>query len=237
MAVFSTIIDELVLELVRPDLVTMLPGFLNQTIRECHHGALRNDPIFFDENRKEIEVAATPLSQNAFVWQIPVAPLFQAIDAIYFVSPRRYANLVSPQTINESNPHRPNDMFAYYRTGPAFAMRGFGAESSKVKISWFEYPRSLVYYSTSTRPLKFNVETMQYEQPQNASISLNAAMNLSTNWLIERHTEMLKEGVRAKAYARMDQEFRSSTSYSKYKTMLDGMQKAESAPQGVYKFK
>lgn len=238
MSTFSQMIDTLVTEIVRPDMVAMLPGFLNQTIRECHSGVEKQEPIFFDEGRHEVAATASGVTDGVYLWPIPSTPHFQAIDAIWFRKYSVYATALSPQVIRDVSNVRPNDRFAYYRTGPYFAMRGFGTDGDLIDVSWFEYPRSLVYYPAGVnRPLEFDPTTLTYSQPSGATITLEEAKALTMNWIIERHTEMLKEGVRAKAYKRMGDEFRSNLCYSQFKQMLAGMQQAEGAQQGVYRFK
>lgn len=235
MAVFSEIVDEVLKEVIRPDLITMLPGFLNQTIRETNVGVVSSEPVFFSENRKEDRVTVPSVTDNVYLWPIPRTTVFQAMDAVFFEKYQVYANLVSPQSMRMLNSMRPNDVFQYYRSGPFYAMRGFGGVGDKIMLAWYEYPHSLKYYPKGlTRPLTFDIETQTYVQPQGASISLAAAMDLSTNWILDRHEEMLKEGLRAKAYARMDQESRASIAYSKYKQLLLGMQTTESDQLGVY---
>jgi len=238
MSTFSQMIDALMTEIVRPDMVAMLPGFLNQTIRECHSGVTTQEPIFFDEGRKENLVTAAGVTDGVYLWPIPSTPHFQAIDAVYYRKYSVYASPLSPQVIRDVTSARPNDRFAYYRTGPYFAFRGFGTDGDLIDLSWFEYPRSLVYYlAGDSRPLSFDPATLAYTQPTGATITLEEAKTLTTNWLIERHTEMLKEGVRAKAYKRMSDEFRANLCYSQFKQMLAGMQQSEGAQQGVYRHK
>lgn len=234
MAIFSQVVDDLLRELVRPDLNSMLPGYLTQTIRESHMSAEDRSPVLFPDNRLEVKVIANPVIENAYLWQIPNPSVLQAIEAVYYPSVSRYANETSPLLINASNLNNPNDQFCYYRSGTQIAMRGFGQENDSILISWFEFPKSLVYVpATNANRLVYDVETETYTLPAESTRTLEQAKLLSTNWLLERHEEMLKEGVRAKAYARMDDQFRAQASYSKYSQMLLGMQKTESMPQRI----
>jgi len=231
MTTFSQVVDEMTLEIVRPDMITMIPGFLNQTIREMHMHAQTNMPVFFDDNRNEALVTVSQADSNdgTFLWDIPNMALLQAIEAINYGYGNRYAKQKSPQVARLNDLSDPNGGYYWYRSGPQIAMAGTGGDGKTVRISWFAYPRSLRYYLPgSTRPLTYNEETMEYAQPQGATISLEEAMNLSTNWLLQRHAEVLKEGIRAKAYKRMDDQFRASTAYSQFQAMRTGMQNAES---------
>lgn len=54
-----------------------------------------------------------------------------------------------------------------------------------------------------------------------------------TNWILERHEEMLAEGLRAKVYKRMADETRSRTSYSQYEAMRIGVTNTESLELNV----
>ena len=245
MSSFSQIIDEMAVELVRPDIAGMLPSFLNQAIRETHSSTDDQSPVRFDENRKEIAQTTSSVENNVYLWPIPSTPHFQVIEAVYYPRYGVYAEPSNPRVVRDLNPNRPNDQFSFYRTGPYFAMRGFGQEGDQIYISWFEYPKSLKYYFTAARlpagatlrPLEYDVETETYTQPAGATMTLEEAKSLTVNWIIERHTEMLKEGVRAKAYKRMGDEFRANLAYAQFKQLLSGMQQAESSPPGVFRFK
>lgn len=242
MSTFSQIIDEMMTELVRPDLVSMLPSFLNQAIRECHNDTDGQALIRFGENRKEADVTTSSVVDNVYLWAIPATPRFQAIEAVYYPKFGVYAAASSPLTMRTPSLARPNDRFSYYRSGPYFAMKGFGQEGDRILISWFEYPKSLKYYypanrapsGATPRPLEYDVETEVYTQPSGATMTLAEAKDLTTNWIIERHTEMLKEGVRAKAYKRMGDEFRANLAYGQFKQLLTGMQSTEQAQPEVY---
>lgn len=242
MTTFSQIIDEMTLELVRPDMINMLPSFLNQAIREVHINSSSNMPVFYDDNRKEAILTVSGLDANAdtdvFKWELPFAALYQAMDAVYYDRWNRYAEAQSPQVILDPLFNRPNDRFAYYRSGLSICFTGHGGNGNTIRVAWFEYPRSLIYYKPGpTRPLNYDVESMTYSQPAGAVISLEQAKTLTTNWIVERHAEMLKEGIRAKAYKRMDDQFRASTSYSQWKQLLLGVQRTEQVIPGTRRFK
>lgn len=235
MTTFSQIIDEIAKELVRPDIINMLPGFLNQVMRESHTHAQNKLPVLFDDNRQELEIIIDSVQGNgSFLWAVPNLSLLQRIETVYYVGPRQYAHPRDPTTAMRPVTSNLSDLFYYYRSGPAIAMFGAGRTGNKILVSWFQYLKSLPYYKPGdTRPLTFNLESYTYSQPDSATESLAAAMEKSTNWMIQRHSEMLKSGLRAKAYTRMDDLNRARSNYSVYMTSLESMQESEASNLGT----
>lgn len=235
MTTYSQIIDEIAKELVRPDIVDMLPGFLNQIMRESHYHAQTKLPVLFNDNRQELDILIDSVQDNgSFLWAIPNLSRFQILESVYYHTPRKYARHRDPTTAMRPVTSNLSDLFYYYRSGPSLAMFGAGRVGSRVLVSWFEYIRSLKYYPVGdTRPLSYDLETDSYLQPATATESLADAMAKTTNWLIQRHPEMLKVGLRSKAYTRMDDQNRARSNYSQYMSMLEAVQETEGSNLGT----
>jgi hypothetical protein len=236
MTTFSQIIDEIAIELIRPDIINMLPGFLNQVMREVHTHAQTKLPVFFNDNRLELEVVIDSVQDNgSFLWAIPRVARWQAMEAVYFMGPRQYATHRDPTVAMRPVTSNLSDLYRWYRSGPMIAMFGAGRTGAKIRLSWFEYLKSLSYYKKSeVRPLIYDLRTGLYTQPDSATENLADAMEKTTNWLIQRHEEMLKSGLRAKAYTRMDDQNRARSNYSQYMSALEGMQETEASNIGTF---
>jgi hypothetical protein len=234
MTTFSQIVDEVAKELIRPDIINMLPGFLNQVMRESHNHAQTKLPVLFNDNRNESEIIIDAVQENgSFLWAIPDVARFQRMESIYYVSNRMYALHRDPTMAMRPVTANLQDKFYWYRSGPAIAMFGAGRTGAKILVSWFKYTRSLTYYALGeSRPLSYNRETDTYVQPDSATENLADALNKTTNWLIQRHEEMLKSGLRAKAYTRMDDLNRARSNYSIFMSMLEAVQETEASNLG-----
>lgn len=56
MTTLSQLVDDLLVELVRPDMRSMLVDYANQTVREMHFRPATNAPVLFDANRYEEQI-------------------------------------------------------------------------------------------------------------------------------------------------------------------------------------
>lgn len=230
MTTFSQIVDELATEMVRPGMHQILAGYLNQAMREVHFEVNTNQPVFFADSLHEAPLTVSGVTDTTpFLWTIPKAPLFQGIGAVWYHAYQVYARPRSPKINKLANPNAPADRFSYYRTGAQFAFSETGGNGALVSLCWFEYLPSLFYYdAVANRPVTYNLQNDTYTINPAYVGTAEQAMATSTNWLIQRHPDLLRESVRAKHYRRADDQFRSSVAYSSYKTLLNGMQAAES---------
>lgn len=228
MTTFSQLVDRIANEIVRPDMINMLPAYLNQTIREVHANAQTNMPVFFSENRKEelLTVDALTDETGAFVWSLTLPALLQKIEAVWYGRIGRYVYEGNPRTALNTNPFNPNAEYFYYRVGTNLVFAKAGGVGDKIRLSYFLFPRSLVYYEASARPAYWDNENQQFMIK--AGQIPATAFDLTTNWILQKHEEMLAEGLRAKAYKRMDDAARARMCYSQYESMRLSMQNTES---------
>lgn len=229
MTTFSQLVDEIVVELLRPDLRTTAASYLNQTIREVHMHEQTQLPIYFESNRLEDEGTVATLPA---LWDIPSVPRFQALETLYYPDFGEYARKRHPSKIRlQKSLDFP---YYWYRTGSAIALGGLEV-GHDYEISWFEYPRTLTYYAAASRPMTYatDSDTPTYNTvgaiDYNSTPELQAeAERLTTNWLIQRWAETLKQGVRNKIWVRLGEETRLRASYSIYSGLRAQLINAES---------
>lgn len=219
MTTFSQMVDELTLELVRPDLRDTICSYLNQTLREVHFDEKTEMPVFYGDNRFEAEAY---FNTNPVVWPIPFVSRFQALDVIYLPWCGEYAVQRTLRRIHDSEDRT---RFYWYRTGPAIAIGGIGQVIPSAQIAWFEFVRNLAFFPAGTRPATFKRDSGEWEfhnvggTDYGSTPSLREqALEMSTNWLLERWSEIIKAGVRNKVYIRLGEQERARTTYPIYST-------------------
>lgn len=236
MTTFSQMVDLLLKEIVRPDMVTMLPNYLNQTIREMHTNAQTSQPVAYADNRIEhaITIDSTVEGTDSFVWPLPDPTRFQMVEAVYYRGWGIYAKPRTPDVARVRNFSDPLREYYYYRSGPNLAFSRPGGVGDVIEASILYYPSRLVYQSLigNQRKVKWNYETETFEYLNGGTI---ADLDKATNWLIQRHSDCLLEGTRAKAYKRMDDQNRAKLAYSQYESMRAAVIATESvSPDASY---
>lgn len=215
MTTFSQLVDDVVLELLRPDLTPVLAQYANQTIREMHTRPATNAPVYFDANRYEDELAVT--TNSPWLWEIPSVTRFQKMEAAYCEAIGAYLVPRSPR-MTQALSQEPNAELYYYRTGPAYAFAGL-PNGVSLKLAYFLFPRTLAYKAVNDRVTRFDPDTDRYVQIASPTTpATESELEIETNWLLQRHAETLKEGVRAKAWKRMGDDGRTRTAYSSFES-------------------
>lgn len=234
MTTFSQLVDRAVAETRRKDLRTEIETYLQQTIREVHFEPQRNDIVYYDENRTEALITA---ASESLTWDVPDPTRFQLMEAVEYGSvtsrlgERVFATKRSPGRGSQSRD------YWYYRAGGTFVFSGFGSTGATVKLSFFQFPRTLVYYADADRPATFDIETGTWTYEDSFDMdetTREQARDLTTNWLIMRWSTVLLEGLRAKVFKRLSDTERSRTSYSLYASLRQGLYTSEASQDGVY---
>lgn len=230
MTTFSQLIDEMVQETKRPDLLEEMIRYLNQTVREVHFEPSRGNVVHYGENRREDEVTAT--AETGEIWDIPNPATFQAIEAVRYptngLGRMDFVPEITP------GPNIASREFYFYRSGASFVFGGaygYGGIGGKIQLSWFEYPPSLKYKTVATRPASYDEEIgWTYHADYQATDELKAtARALVSNWLLLRWADVLREGLRAKVYKRLSDDVRQRTSYSLFQQLRQGLYTSEVA--------
>lgn len=225
MSTFSEVVDELAVELVRPDFKIAITDYLNLTIRELHQKKMNADvaPVLYDSNRVEDAVTVTSLPA---IWDIPNIARFQYFETAYYPTRGIYAHKKHVIRTRE-NGYDPVDPY-WYRAGGYIAFNGV-AIGEDINLSYFQYPARLKYYPVATpqvRPAVYNFETNTYTYATTYDIDATTrgnARDLVTNWLLLNHVEVLKQGVRAKVWARLGETDRAKMGFSLYESLRLGL--------------
>lgn len=232
MITFSQIVDDMVLETRRLDLVAEIARYLNQTIREVHFEPERNNVCLFKNNFREDQITASV--DTGQTWVIPDLAIFQKEHAFRFDSvwdsdgDPVYASPMTPgPAMNRSD-------YFYYQAGDTFVFGGkvgYGGVGGVISIAWFEYPSRLKYYAAADRPATWDEESgWSYHATYDVDATTRlAARNLVSNWLTEKWTAVMEEGLRAKVYKRLSDDVRQRTCYSLYQQLRRGLITSELA--------
>lgn len=225
MTTFSQMVDSLIAETSRPDMKDMIVQYVNQTIRELHTDTMTKLPVGFTSNMVEDEVAIDVDAGETFLWDIPNTHRFQMIESIYYPYVDEYVKEKRPSTAFLFA-DQANSEYYWYRTGPSqIAMAGHGGQSDTVKLAWFNTLRRLIYYATSARPATWSdeSETYTYGAAYVTTEERLEALDLSTNWMLERYEDLVLNGVRAKIWIRIGEEGRGKMAYSQYESNRPAM--------------
>lgn len=231
MFTFSQMVDDIVSETKRPDLVSDISRYLNQTIRECHFTSDRNAAIFFKDNFKESQITAT--TANGQQWEVPNLTTFQKIAAVMY--PAQASRLGHPIWPVETTPGRHiHELCHYfYQVGSVFIFSGYGGVGDKINLGWYEFPPSLKYFPAANRPASYDeIDGWTYQPTITTDEDKEAARLVTTNWLLMRWNTVIGEGVRAKVYKRIADTERARTSYSLYAQLRQGLFTSEEADMG-----
>lgn len=222
MTTFSQLIDDVVLEHLRPDLLVTITSYANQTIRELHSKPRDSAPLLFHSNRVELEY--TTVAEPA-VWEIPNVTRFQRLETAYLPVIGEY---VRERSLSKLNDYDNYVKYAWYRSGPTIAFTNL-VTGTEVQLAYFEFPRNLPYIAPASRTVTWSELTESFSftgTPTDEQKETILALN--TNWIIERWGEaVVKQGIRSKVFARLGDADRSRMAYSQYESMREQMQASE----------
>ena len=237
MTTFSQLVDKILLETRRPDLLTEIVTYLNQTVRELHFRPDTGAAMIFRDNLVETQLTAT--SEESYVWTIPEPQNFQAVLAF------RYDDVwVDNEQLYPPEKTPGRGLYGlseyYYRAGYDFAFKGYGGLNATISAAYYQYPKALKYKASTARPATYDdesgwtyyeVDSVDYDEDDD---SRALAQSLVTNWIIFRWPTLVEEGLRAKVYKRIDDTNRARTSYSLYSSLRQGFITSESADLAGY---
>lgn len=230
MTTFSQLVDEVVMECRRPDMVADIATFLNQTLRELHFSE-RNKAILYKDGLNEVLLTAT--QESGFNWAIPSPETFQAMALV------RYETLIQQGKRAYAPEKTPGigligQTIFWYRVASTVCFSGYGGMGAQIALAYHSYTRRGKYYQAGGRPAEFDSDFgWTYAAPFDVDDESRAmARELVTNWLLMRWSDVIKEGVRAKVYKRLSDTERSRTSYSMFGALKEGLVSSESISGG-----
>jgi len=214
MTTFSQLVDDILVEMVRPDLRNSIIAYANQTLREIQLRPNSNTAVNYDANRFEVPLAFS--SDGMWLWSLPSATRFQDVEAIYVDDLGLYVPKRNPRIALEFS-FEPNPDLYWYRSGAQIAINGV-LNGWTGKISYFMYTQTLAYKAAGARIITYNVEDDTYLLASSGGVPTEEELATETNWILQRWADTVKEGVRAKAYKRLADETRARMAYSSFET-------------------
>lgn len=205
-----------------------IAGFVNQTIRELHFDPSSGVAISYTRNLQELAITATVDDQQT--WDFSNPQLFQRMEAVYYPQYGKYARQRSPSTAHAFMGEVDADYY-YYRAGSYLVFSCYGATGAEIDLAYFEYCRKLPYYTSALNPVHWDEIAQGYAYLPAYDVDDTtrlAARVLCTNWMLETHEELIKEGARAKLYVRLSDVDRAKLHYSLYQSLRPGMVSSES---------
>lgn len=232
MTTFSQMVDTMVLETRRPDLLRDIVSYLNQTIRELHFNPENGQAVFYRDNLKEDIITASV--EEGLFWDIPYPQVFQQIAGCRYDSVfNLHGENIWAMEMLQPNRAMETQRYWFYRSGQRVFFKNYGGIGARISLSWYEYPKSLVYYGVDCRPCEVDEYGFKYGESFLGETADDpcrvSAQHLCTNWLLMRWATVIEEGLRAKIYKRTSDSERARTSYSMYQSLRIGLVTAESA--------
>lgn len=236
MTTFSQLVDEMASEMVRPDFKGVIASYINQTVREVHTGA-DGTRFRFHDNRVELEIIVPDGYDDSYVWPISNYTMHQATETVWYDTVKKKASLRTPGKVNLAGSES-FDKYYFYPSGPNLCFFGYGKSGALIKVSKLEYPRSLVYRrAQDNRWASYDAESMSWTYNTDLTVTEEEKQLRSTNWIIMRWTELIREGVRAKVYKRLGDQARMGPSYSAYQEARKAFELQESVNDEVEYFR
>lgn len=222
MTTFSAFVDKLVIETSRPDRRASLADNTNSVIRELHFKNLPGSGAGVRYSDNLVEEYFTPTT-TPVIWPITRPNLFMGLEAIYdpirsiHFTERHPRNIRSLESDLEA-------MAIYYRTGAAYTLGG-ALSGVELLVAYYEFLPALKYVIPPLRQIEDN-DSAGYVW-SGVGTSLEEGLALETNWMLDRHESVIREGVLSKHYRVLNDLERARMFYSSYETMRAGVQLQE----------
>lgn len=236
MTTFSQLIDEVIVETLRPDLKSVIVSYGNSTIRELHMQKETGAAIHFKSNILEDQLV--PDVDDGFVWDIPQVQRFQGVEAVFYPNLGKYAVERYPSSLHVFDGEVNSD-YKWYRSGPSLVFMGYGGSAEPINVAYMLYPRRLVYYAAtgSTRLVTWDEENQVYTFDASIAGDDQAqtdALEKNTNWLLERWHDLVRQGVIAKVWARVGNVDRAKLAYSLFENQRELLYSSETFEKAGY---
>ena len=225
MTTFSQLVDDIALELLRPDLRSTIASYVNQTIRDVHFRAGVNSPILFKANRFEELLVAT--NDSPWLWTIPSVTRFQKLETAFNPELGILLEEKSPRVMKGYSVE-PYAAYGYYRTGESYAFAGL-SNGHTIYVDYFMFPQGCKYLASADRIVIYDFDTDSYERVGGGAPLSDSELAKETNWVLQRWEHVVKEGARAKIWKRLGDDARTRTAYSAFEAARTGLWNTEPA--------
>jgi hypothetical protein len=202
---FSELVDRAVHIAGRPDCLADITYFANETMRDISKRDDWPDDLIEEE-------AAVPPGQPHLEWK-PTVGRARFRREEYIVD----GCGCEPTAVNPSRRMQKLTRL-YYRSGDAFIFKGC---CSPIKIAYYAYQPWLQYFPANARPAEFSTETNSF------GTATDAAVDMVSNWLLERHNNVILQGTLAKFFS-SKQDPRQQVHYSAYEQGITHIIRSES---------
>lgn len=232
----SQLVDNLIAEMMRPDLQVAFSNALNQTIRELH--STKDDrgsgsiPVGFKSNLGEDILTANVDVGFSYTLENPTR--FQIMEAVWYAQYGRYATERAPSSIRAFDGSVDGAEYGWYRSGDQIFFDNYGGDGAQIAVAWFDHIQRQSYFESGQRPCEWDEASESFEYHTVGSVDYNStpelqekARYLCTNWMIQRWFDTLSQGVRAKIWARLADDVRGKTAYSAYEALRGPLIAAE----------
>lgn len=207
---FSELIDRAVHMTGRPDSVDDIAYWANVTMRDI---SKRED---FTDDSREAEIVLPPnrlMDGPPIIWDPPEGRQRFRREDVIEDGCGCIADAVKPGSRMAKA-----GLFSYYHSGGSLV---FMHACSPIRIYYYVYAPWLKYYPVASRPAVFDVEANDWGAATEANIAL------VSNWLLERHSEVVLAGTLAKFFA-SKQDPRQQVHYSAYEQGISHIIRGES---------
>lgn len=228
MTTFSRLVDDMVLELLRPDLLQTIATYANQTIRDIHFRPGSQSPVMYDANR--YEETLTVANEGTWLWSLPSATRFIDVEAVYHNDYGIYIEKRGPKIALLSS-FDPDAGIYWYRSGAQLAFFGVGSGQTML-MSYFMYPRTLGYKPSSSRVVTYDIDLDAYVLIAGGGTPSAAELDAETHWVLQRHADTVKEGIRAKVWKRLGEIERTRLAFSAFESMRTAIWNSEPSSGG-----
>lgn len=211
---FSELVDRCVRASGRPDSVSDLAYAVNWAFRQIQR---HTD---WDDDSVE-EIVAVPLDTRTVIWTPEVGRrLFRRIEYV------EDGCLCQPRMVRPGRrmiEHKERNQAFYYASGDSYV---FANVCHPLRIYYWRYWPVLQYYPHGARPAEFDFGLGEYNTND------PALLDLVTNWILDRHNDLVFEGAMAHFY-RTKQDPRNQLHYAAFNQGMSALKGAESANELV----
>jgi len=223
MTTFSQLVDNVVQQSNRPNLLTRIATVVANVIYELHF-TRRRGVIFYAQNRREQLLTLT--ADQVFNWTAP--PRLQIVEAARYDGILDYKNKQVYATPVKPGRRMNDEKYYFYRNASGFIFVNCGSIGQTISVAYFQRLAPLVYYPVGQRPATWDESTATWSY-LNAVTQQDkeAAEALVSNWLTQEHDAVILEGSLAAIWKEAGDQ-RSIPTFARYSSLREALEVQES---------